>query len=109
MEVLSYKINLEEPRACSIIAQALNKGQSMALRTTELTALNCLTGEITLQFETKKAEEVSFESIKAKVAEECDHLVDEPEFIEMFDFVISLGAEKNSLRARLLEVLRAVR
>ena len=94
MEVLSYKINLEEPRACSVIAQALNKGQSMALRTTELTALNCLTGEITLQYETKKAEEVSFESIKAKVAEECDHLVDEPEFIEMFDFVISLGAEK---------------
>ena len=94
MEVLSYKINLEEPRACSFTAQALNKGQSVALRTTELTALSCLTGEITLQFETKQAEEVSFETVKEKVAEECDYLVDEPEFIEMFDFVISLGAEK---------------
>ena len=94
MEVLSYKINLEEPKGCSVIAQAMNKGHAMALRTAELTALNCLTGEITLQFETKKAEEISFEGVKEKVAQECDHLVHEPEFIEMFDFVISLGAEK---------------
>ena len=95
MEVLSWKINVEEPKACSIIAQALNKGNAIALRTAELTALNCLTGEITLQYSTRKAEEISFEAVKQAVAVECDYLVDEPEFIEMFDFVISLGADVN--------------
>ena len=53
MEVLSWNINIEEPRACGVIAQALSKGNAIALRTAELTALNCFTGDVTLQFETK--------------------------------------------------------
>ena len=48
MEVLSWKMLVEEPTAASLISQALNKVQSMALRTSELTALNVLTGAVAL-------------------------------------------------------------
>ena len=53
MEVLSYKITLEEPKGCGIISCALNKGHEAVLRTTELTALKCLAGEVTSQSEKK--------------------------------------------------------
>ena len=39
MEVLSWKLCTEEPEACSLISQALNRGQTHALKTTGITAL----------------------------------------------------------------------
>ena len=56
MEVLSWKIYKEEPSACSLISQALNSGQNLALHTTELTALAVLTGAVTTQLESAVAE-----------------------------------------------------
>ena len=44
VEVLSWKIVVEEPGACALISNALNESSSMALRTTELTALSVLSG-----------------------------------------------------------------
>ena len=71
MEVLSYKIHTEEPKACSLISNALNKFHEAALKTTELTALNCLTGEISFQFETKLVESITFDSVKENVRKVC--------------------------------------
>ena len=103
MEILSWKMYKEEPTACSMISQALNKGQQLALKTTELTAVAVLTGAIGLEMEAKLAKEVAFETIREKVRGELDVFVDEPEFIEVFDCVISLGATKNNFVSDLLD------
>ena len=49
MEVLSWKLYKEEPAACSLISQALNSGQTLALRTSELTTLAVLSGTVALE------------------------------------------------------------
>ena len=46
VEVLSWKIVVEELGACALISNALNESSSMALRTTELTALSVLSGNV---------------------------------------------------------------
>jgi hypothetical protein len=46
---------------------------------------------------------VQFESVKAAVRLELDVIVDEPEFVELFDFVISLGGAKNTYIPGLIE------
>ena len=43
-EVFSWKIDVEEPTAESVISQALNKGHDIALRTPEWSALSVLRG-----------------------------------------------------------------
>lgn len=83
MEVLSWKINVEEPTACSMISQALNKGHEAALRTGELTALAVLTGAITRAQESKLAQKLAYESVKEAVRTELDVFADEPEFVEL--------------------------
>ena len=61
MELLSWKLYKEEPAACSLISQALNPGQTFALRTSELTALAVLSGAVTLELESAVADQVPFE------------------------------------------------
>ena len=103
MEVLSWKMCIEEPTAGSMISNALNNAQNMALRTSELTAMSVLTGAVTLQFESAVAGEVAFESVREKVRGELDMYVDMPGFIDLFDFVVNIGANMNSFIAQLLE------
>ena len=103
-ELLSYKIYLEEPHACILISNALNKVNAAALKTTTLSALSSLTGAVGISASSHKLSGVvEFNSIKNKVRAEVDFLVDEPEFIEMFDFVVRLGADKNSYLPRFLK------
>ena len=40
----------EEPTAASLISQALNIAQNVALRTSQLTAMNVLSGAVALEF-----------------------------------------------------------
>ena len=78
MEVLSYKMDIEEPGAASIISQALNKGQDAALCTTELTAVAVLRCEIIRQrIKVETAQEVAYESVKERVRKELDTYVDD--------------------------------
>ena len=84
----------QEKGACSKISQALNRGQSVALRTTEMTALAVLNGTIGMALHSTAATEVAFETVKEKVRSELDIWVDDPDVIEAFDFVINLGATK---------------
>ena len=83
MEVLSWKMLVEEPTAASLISQALNKAQSMALRTSELTALNVLSGAVALALGSGVAGEVCFESVREKVRGELDMYVDMSGFIDV--------------------------
>ena len=103
MEVLSWKMLVEEPTAASLISQALNSAQQMALRTSELTALNVLSGAVALELETAVAGEVCFETVREKVRMELDIYVDLPGFIDLFEFVVNMGAEKQSFIPQLRE------
>ena len=103
MEVLSWKMYKEEPTACSLISQALNSGQQLALQTSELTALAVLTGTVTLELESAVAGRVCFETVKEKVRHELDMYVDMPEFIDIFEFVVNMGANKNGFIKQLLD------
>ena len=103
MEVLSWKMLVEEPTAASLISQALNTSQNMALRTSELTALNVLSGAVALALESAVAGEVCFESVREKVRLELDMYVDLPGFIDLFEFVINMGATKSPFIPQLLE------
>ena len=95
MEVLSWKIMKEEPGACSLISSALNMGNEVALRTTELTALSVLSGQCALQWQRSASDEISYDAVAAAVRSQLDGIVDEAEFKDLFEFVINLGAEKN--------------
>ena len=77
-EVLSWKIH-SEPGACSKISQALNKGQAIALKTTEMTALAVLNGTVGMELQRRAAKEVAFETVKEKVRHELDLWVDDAE------------------------------
>ena len=103
MEVLSWKMCVEEPTACSLISQALNTGQQMAFKTTELTALAVLTGAVTRELESAVAGAVAFQTVQDKVRAELDHYVDMPEFVDLFEFVVNMGAGKQSFIPMLLD------
>ena len=102
MEILNWKIQIEEPTAARMISQALNKGHTRALETTELTAMAVLSGATMAQ---KKglANEVQFESSKEKVRAELDVFVDDPDFIALYDFVINPGCNVNTFIPGLLD------
>ena len=91
MEVLSWTMLVEEPTAASLISQALNSPQSMALRTSELTAVNVLSGAVALALESAVAGEVCFESVREKGRLELDMYVDLPGFIDLFEFAVNMG------------------
>ena len=58
MEVLSWKMMVEEPTAASLISQALNIGHHLALRTSELTAMSVLSGAVAFELGSAVAEDV---------------------------------------------------
>ena len=94
MEVLSWKMYTEEPEACHAISQALNKGQELALKTSLFTAVAALTGAIDFEMQKQMANSIVYEQIVAKLRNELRQYVDEPEFVDLFEFVVQLGASK---------------
>ena len=100
---MSWKMLIDEPSAASLISQALNIAQTMALRTSELTAMIVLSGAITLELESAVAGEVCFETVREKVRAELDMYVDMAGFIDLFEFVVNMGASKNISIPQLLE------
>ena len=93
MEVLSWKIMEEEPSAASLISQAINIGNHLALRTSELTAMSVLAGAAAFEFGSAVADAVCFETVREKVRTELDMYVDMPHFIDLFEFVVNMGGE----------------
>ena len=90
-EVLSWRMDLEEPSAASIISQALNKANQLALRTTELTAVKVLKGEIIIQMSKNVGQCVAFKTVRDRVREQLDTVADDPDMKEVFDYLIGIG------------------
>ena len=104
LEVLSWKIMTEEPDACCLISSALNSANALALRTTEITAIKVLTGEIALQMKLSgDSRKIDFLRVKANLRSQLDSIVDEAEFQELFEFVINLGANEGPFVNDLIE------
>ena len=102
VEVLSWKIVVEEPGACALISNALNESSSMALRTTELTALSVLSGECALHSNALNSNILDFEFMKMRLQLSIPTFVAEPEFQEFFECAINLGASKSSFIPELI-------
>ena len=95
-ELLSWRMGVEEPTAASVISQALNKSDELALRTTELTALAVLKGEIILQMGKDVSQRVVYQTARDKVEVQLDSAADDPDLPELFDFLISAGVDNNT-------------
>ena len=102
-EILSWRMDVEEPSAASVISHALNKGHEMALRTTELTAVAVLKGEIMTQMNMHVGQRVAFQTVRDRVRSQLSFAADDPDLPAMFDFLISSGVGTNSYIDDLLE------
>ena len=93
VEILAYQMETEEPTAAKLISRAMNMKQEVALQQTELQAWEALSGAIALQASKNLNARVSFQTVLAAVAADLDMLADDPDLIEMFDLIVSLGGK----------------
>ena len=103
VEVLSWKMDVEEPDAASIISQAQNQPQQMGMRTTELTAVAVLKGEIIVQLGKNVSQRVAFQTVRDRVRSQLHTAADDPDLPEVFEFLISNGVGTNAYVDHLLE------
>ena len=96
-------MDIEEPTAASSISQALNKGHQLALRTTELTAVAVLTGEIIVQLSKDVGQRVAFQTVRDRVRHQLDDAADDADLPAVFDYLISAGVGYNSYVDDLLD------
>ena len=102
-EILSWKMDVEEPKAALIISQAMNNPHQLAMHTSELTAIAVLKGEIIVQMSKDVSQRVAFETVRDRVRKELSSTADDPDLPEVFDWLISAGAGKNSYVDEFLE------
>ncbi len=103
-ECLGWRMDVEEPSAASVISLALNRGHEMALRTTELTAIAVLKGEIIAQLSnTDLGQRVAFQTVRDGVRKQLDAAADDPDLPEVFEFLISGGVGTNSYIDNLMQ------
>ena len=110
MEILSYRIMLEEPDGASKISQALNLGNDIALATAETTAIAAVSETITFAiansaFTARAARGVAFEAIKSSCKAELRAFTEKEDFVELFDFIVNLGANNADYIPQLVEFL----
>ena len=103
MEILSWKMDKEEPSAASTISQALNKGHALALKTTELTAMAVLNGEVIAQMSKDVGQQVAYQTVREAARAQLGSYVDEQDFVEMFHFLLHTGAGNNTFVDDLLQ------
>ena len=94
-EVLSWKMEAEEPTAASVTSAALNKYSDLAMRTTEWSALYTLKGGIIAASGTLGLR-VAFASVVERTHMELDSAADDPDLDQLFDFMISIGVGHNA-------------
>ena len=101
-EILAWRMEVEEPGAASAISHALNVGHQVALRTTELTAVAVLKGEIILQMSKDVGQRVAFRTVRDRVRAELGVTADDPDLPDVFDFLIAIGVGTNTYAEDLL-------
>ena len=94
-EVLSWKMEVEEPTAAAVISGALNKCSDFAMRTTEWSALYTLKGGI-IAASGKLGERVAFASLVEQTHMELDLAALDPDLDQLFDFLINIGVGHNT-------------
>ena len=97
------EIHVEEPTAATVISMALNKAHELALRTTELTAVAVLKGEIIVQLSKTVGQRVAFQTVRERVRAQLDSAADDPDLPELFEFLISAGVGTNTYIDDLLD------
>jgi hypothetical protein len=93
VEVLSWHMMVEEPRAAGVISKALNDKNRLALLPHEMEVFKVLCNEVSTSAASAVAEEVLFKTIKEKVRAQLDHLVDEPEMVSLVKLIVDVGGE----------------
>ena len=66
------------------------------MRTTELTAVSILKGEIIVQMGEYLSQSVAFQSVRNHVRGELQTAADDPDLAEVFELLISLGVGRDS-------------
>ena len=95
-EVLSWKMDVEEPEAAVLISTAMNEISSASMRTTELQAIKVLKGEIIIQMNKDVSQKVCFQTVVDRVRRTLGPAVADPELVELFEFLICNGVGKNT-------------
>ena len=103
-EVLSWKMDVEEPDAASIISQALNSAQQIAMSQTEIQAIHCLNG-LAIAANAGQATSLAFETVRENARKHLGHVVDDLEFVDVYDFCNQLGIGRNSYVPDLLDFM----
>ena len=96
-------MDIEEPTAASIISQSLNIEQELSLRTSELTAVAILKGEMIIQMGKDLSQKVAYKSVIAQVRRELNVVADDLHLADVFDYLRSLAVGKNTYVDRLLQ------
>ena len=74
----------------------MNIEQELALRTSELTAVAILKGEMIVQMGKDLSQKVAYKSVIAQVRRELKIAADDPDLLDVFDYLRSLRVGKNT-------------
>ena len=96
-------MDVEEPGAAAIISQAQNLPQDIGMRTTELTAVAVLKGEIITQLQGDLSQRVAFQTVRDRVRSQLHTGADDSDLPEVFDFLISNGVGAHAYVDDMLE------
>ena len=95
-QVLSWKMDVQEPNAAEIISTAENEVNSVAMRTTEIQAIKVLRGEIITQMNKDVGQQVCFQTVRNCVEMRLGPAAADPDLQELFMFLISNGVGTNT-------------
>jgi len=102
-EVLCWQMDVEQPDAASLISQAQNLPSQTAMRTSELTAVQLLKGEIIRQLGKDLSQRVAFQTVRDQLRAQLHSIADDPDLPEVFDFLVSSGVGQNGFVDELLD------
>ena len=91
-ELLSWKMEVEEPKAAAVISIALNKHNEAAMKTSHTEIMNFLAG---LCNPDPRTGTVPWEPVRDKMVELYGAAVDHPDFFQAFTLVMSVGGGKS--------------
>ena len=95
-EVLTFQMEIEEPKAATTISEALNHPNTLAMRTSELTAVAVLKGEIIVQLSKDLSQQVAWETVRDNVVQRLKSVADDPDLPQLFDWLINSGVGTNT-------------
>ena len=105
-EVLSWKMDVEQPDAASIISHALNQPQTLAMHQTEQQAIEVLNG-LAIPQNAHAAQALAFSTVREKAREHLGHVVDDLEFVDLYEYCSNLGMGKTSFMQDLMQYMSA--